>query len=335
MKFLLILFLLFSLPMNNKRSGEVSARSYIVMEQSSGEVLEGKDIYLTRSVASISKIMTAIIALESYKLYDIVTIGDEIDSAVGSAIYLQKGTKITIIDLVYGLLLRSGNDAALSIAYHIGNKSIDNFVNMMNQKAVELKMKNTVFNNPHGLDIDDDGNISCAYDMAILTRYCSNNELYKVISGTKNYRIINIGVWQNKNKLLHRYEYCTGGKTGFTSKARRTLVTTASKDNLDLIIVTLDCGNDFNNHQSLYERYFNKYIFYVFVDKGVNIVDEYKFYASSKYGTLISKEETKDLLILYCLDVERLLLTFKVCYKGGRIDEFGPYSIDKYERVNI
>lgn len=335
MKVLMMFLLLFSLPMKNIKKENISARSYIVMEQNSGEVLEGKDIYLQRSVASISKIMTAIIALESYKLYDIVTIGDEIDKTVGSAIYIKKGTQITIIDLVYGLLLRSGNDAALSIAYYLGNGSIENFVTKMNEKASELKMKNTIFNNPHGLDIDDDGNISCAYDMAILARYCNDNDLYRTICGTKKYHISNIGTWTNKNKLLHRYQYCTGGKTGFTSKARRTLVTTASKDNLDLIIVTLDCGNDFNTHQSLYEKYFNNYFYLVFVEKGINVIDEYKLDVSYKYGTLIKREDIKGLLIVYCLDIENLVLSFKVCYKTGIIDEFGPCYIKKIERITI
>ncbi len=335
MKILMIFLLLFSLPIKNEKKENISARSYIVMEQNSGEVLEGKDIYLQRSVASISKIMTAIIALESYKLYDIVTIGNEIDKAIGSAIYIKKGTQITLIDLVYGLLLRSGNDAALSIAHYLGNGDISNFVSKMNQKASELKMKNTVFNNPHGLDIDDDGNISCAYDMALLARYCNENELYRAINSTKKYHISNIGTWTNKNKLLHRYQYCTGGKTGFTSKARRTLITTASKDNLDLITVTLDCGNDFNIHQNIYENYFNNYYYLIFLEKGINRVDEYKFYVSYKLGILIKKEDVKGLLIVYCLDINSLILSFKVCYKNGNIDEFGPYYIEKIERVTV
>ncbi len=335
MKLLMIFLMLFSLPVKKEINENITARSYVVMEEHSGEVLEGKDIYLKRSVASISKIMTGIIALESYKLYDIVTIGDEIDSAIGSAIYIKKGTKITIIDLVYGLLLRSGNDAALSIAHYLGNGNINNFVDKMNEKARELKMKNTFFNNPHGLDIEDDGNISCAYDMALLAKYCNQNELFKTISGTKNYRIPNIGTWSNKNKLLHRYQYCTGGKTGFTSKARRTLITTASKDNLDLIIVTLDCGNDFNTHQKLYEKYFNSHLYLIFIDKGKNVIDEYVFYSSCKYGALIKRNQAKGLLIVYCLDVDRLMLTVKLCYQGGAIDEYGPYYLDKYERITL
>ena len=151
-------------------------------------------------------------------------------------------------------MLRSGNDAALTIASYVGG-NVDEFVKKMNEKAQEIGMKNTVFNNPSGLD-QEKGNYSTAYDMAILTSYAMKNETYRKIVSTKSYKVktnMNFYSWINKNKLLHTHKYSTGGKTGFTEIARRTLVTTASKDGVNLVAVTLNDGNDFNDHKNMFE----------------------------------------------------------------------------------
>ena len=197
---------------NVNNSENYYARCYIVYDAISEEVLEGKNISTIRSVASISKIMTAIIALESDYLFNVVTISDEIDDTIGSAIYLTKGEQITIIDLVYGLLLRSGNDCASSIAVNVA-KSKEDFVILMNEKAKELNMENTSFSNPSGLDINDDGNTSTVIDMAKLMGYCLQNELFCQIINTKKYKSQD-RVFINKNKLLKSYECLIGGKTG-------------------------------------------------------------------------------------------------------------------------
>ena len=146
---------------------ETSATSAILMDQDSNRILYAKDIHNVRSVASISKIMTAIVAIENGKLEKKITIGDEIDKAYGSGIYIKKGEKLTLENLLYGLMLRSGNDAALAIAHNVGG-SVSKFVEMMNEMANKIGMKNTTFNNPSGLD-EEDGNFSTAYDMALLT----------------------------------------------------------------------------------------------------------------------------------------------------------------------
>lgn len=266
MKKILFVLVLFLLPLNVSAFAE-SSTSAILMEQNSGRVLFQKNINEKRGVASISKIMTAILAIESDKLADIVTTNEVINKAYGSNIYLSIGEEIQLIDLVYGLMLRSGNDAALTIADYLGG--VDNFVVKMNEKAKELGMKNSVFNNPSGLD-DEGGNVLTAYDMALLTRYANSNEIYRMITGTKTYATktnLNNYVWKNKNKLLYSYEYTTGGKTGFTDKARRTLVTTAKKDNLELIVVTLNDGNDFQTHRNLFEYGFDNYNNYLVLDK--------------------------------------------------------------------
>lgn len=275
-KWLLILMILsFTIPYKTKAI-ETSARCAILMDTDSNRILYAKNIHEVRSVASISKIMTAILAIESGKLDDTVLIGDEILDAYGSAIYIKQGEEMTLRDLVYGLMLRSGNDAALVIANYVGG-DVNSFVDMMNQKARQIGMKNTTFNNPSGLD-EDKGNMSTAYDMAILTSYAMQNEDYKKIVKTKHHTVTtnkNVYSWTNKNKLLNTYKYTTGGKTGYTEIARRTLVSTASKDGLNLVVVTLNDGNDFLDHKSLHEYGFENYTNYYILREGIiNIYDE-------------------------------------------------------------
>lgn len=276
----LIVFILFLIlfPINTFAL-TTSAHSVIVMDQDSHRILYSKNINEQRSVASISKIMTGILACESGKLENKVKIGDEISKAYGSGIYIKKGEKLLLKDLTYGLMLRSGNDAALAIANYVGG-SVDDFVDMMNLKALELGMKNTTFNNPSGLD-EDKGNYSTAFDMALLTSYAMKNKDYKKIVGTKKYKLTtnkNVYSWTNKNKLLFRYKYITGGKTGFTKIARRTLVSTATKNNLNLVIVTLNDGNDFDDHQKLYEEFFSKYHNYTILKKNNIKLEDDKHY---------------------------------------------------------
>lgn len=275
-KWLLILMILsFTIPYKTKAI-ETSARCAILMDTDSNRILYAKNIHEVRSVASISKIMTAILAIESGKLDDTVLIGDEILDAYGSAIYIKQGEEMTLRDLVYGLMLRSGNDAALAIANYVGG-DVNSFVDMMNQKARQIGMKNTTFNNPSGLD-ENKGNMSTAYDMAILTSYAMQNEDYKTIVKTKHHTVTtnkNVYSWTNKNKLLNTYKYTTGGKTGYTEIARRTLVSTASKDGLNLVVVTLNDGNDFLDHKSLHEYGFENYTNYYILREGIiNIYDE-------------------------------------------------------------
>ena len=272
----IIVFLICLLILPKVQAISTSATSAILMDQDSKRILYSNNIHDVRSVASISKIMTAILAVESGKLDEVVTIGDEINSAYGSAIYIQKDEEMTLRDLVYGLMLRSGNDAAASIATYVGG-DMENFVKMMNEKAKEIGMKNTTFNNPSGLD-EDKGNYSTAYDMAILTSYAMQNETYREIVKTKKHTVKtnkNVYSWTNKNKLLSSYKYTTGGKTGYTEIARRTLVSTASKDGLNLVVVTLNDGNDFLDHKNLYEYAFENYTSYSILKEGdINIYDE-------------------------------------------------------------
>lgn len=300
-KFILLLLLIIPI---NIRAISTSAESAILMDIDSKRILYAENIHNVRSVASISKVMTALLAVESGKLKDKVTIGDEIDGSYGSGIYIKKGEVLTLQDLLYGLMLRSGNDASYSIAKYVGG-SVDNFVKMMNDKAIELGLKNTTFNNPNGLD-EDKGNYSTAYDMAMITSYAYNYEDFKKIMSTKKYTLktnMNTYIWYNKNKLLNTYEYATGGKTGYTLKAKRTLVNTASKDDLNLVVVTLNDGNDFQDHKNLFEYGFNNYASYQILRKGnITILNEeyytnYDFYIKNDFKYPLTEQE-KDLILL-------------------------------------
>lgn len=285
---------------------DINATSTILMDTDNHRIIYSKNIHESRSVASISKIMTAVLAVESGKLDDEVVINDSIKKAYGSAIYIQVGEKMTLKDLVYGLMLRSGNDAALAIADYVGN-GVDNFVSMMNHKAKEIGMKNSTFNNPSGLD-EEAGNFSTAYDMAILTSYAMQLKIYREIVKTKQYKLQtnkNTYVWNNKNKLLKLYDYTTGGKTGYTKIAKRTLVTTASKDGVNLVSVTLNDGNDFNDHMEMFEYAFSNYKNYNILKKGtINIYDEnyyknYILYIKNSFSYILTDNEKESISIKY------------------------------------
>lgn len=279
-------------------AGDYFARSYIVMDYNTGEVLESKEMNLQRSVASISKIMTAILAIENSSLESYVEVNNDILKAYGSSIYLKVGEVVTMKDLVHGLMLRSGNDAAVTIARGVSG-SIESFVELMNEKAKEIGMENTIFHNPSGLDIDDEGNLSTSYDMAVLMRYSLNNEIFRKITSTKEYKSNSHGIWLNKNKLLRQYEYTSGGKTGFTTKAKRTLVTSAKKGDMELIVVTLDCGGDFAMHKSLYEKYFNNYMTFKLLKEGINTFEEYELICDSNISVTLENREVEESSIVY------------------------------------
>ena len=286
-----------------------SATSTTLIDTASNRTIYANNENEIRSVASISKIMTAILAIESNKLDDDVIIKDYVSKAYGSGIYIKIGEKLKLIDLVYGLLLRSGNDAALAIANTVSD-SEEEFVNLMNKKAKELNMKDTTFNNPSGLDGKVmKGNFSTSHDMAILMSYCMKNETFRKITKTSSYKLntnMNNYYWVNKNKLLRNYKYANGGKTGFTEIAKRTLITSAKKGNTELVAVTLNDGNDFSDHKKLYEEAFKEYKTIKIIKKGyIQIPDEkfyknVKFYVKEKFNYTINDRD--EILIKYILD---------------------------------
>lgn len=229
---------------------ELSAASAILVDGESGRVLFEKNSRQRRAIASITKLMTALVAVETGKSLDEeVEIKPEWTGIEGSSIYLRPGEKISMKSLLYGLLLQSGNDAAVAIAgYCSGDTGA--FVEQMNVKAGELGMDETCFANPNGLS--EDGHYSTAYDMALLGRACLGNEILAEIMATRS---ITIGTrtFTNHNKLLWRYDGCTGMKTGYTERAGRTLVSSAESDGQTLVAVTLHAPDDWNDHSKLFD----------------------------------------------------------------------------------
>lgn len=246
--------------------------------------------------------MTAVLAIESGKLDDIVTINDSVLKSHGSGIYISVGEKISLRNLVYGLLLRSGNDAALAIEDYLGGHN--KFVKNMNKKAIEIGMDNTIFNNAHGLDDEEQGNYSTARDMALLMKYANNLYDFRIIDSTKKIMVetdIKTYSWTNKNKLLFKYKYANGGKTGYTKKAKRTLVTSASKNRINLIVVTFNDPDDFDTHKMLYEYGFSNYKNYLIINKDkVKIKSkkyEGKLYVKNNYYYLMTNNERDNINI--------------------------------------
>lgn len=284
MKKLLLLCVLFLFYISSVDASVNSARSYTLMDMNTGRVLESKDKDNPMLIASITKIMTCVLAIESNRLDEIVVVDDSILKAYGSGIYIQIGEEITLRDLLYGLMLRSGNDASVMVASYISG-SEEEFVKRMNNKAKEIGMKNTIFLNSSGLDNSDNGNYSTTYDMALLTRYAMGYDEYRNIVGTKKYKVktnYKTYIWHNKNKLLEE-DYITGGKTGFTKKAGRTLVSSAKYNNKEFIVVTIKDGDDWNTHKDLYKKANDKYINYLVLDKDKFKVSNDTYYKNNLY----------------------------------------------------
>ena len=301
-KILLLLFVMLSLIYTPRVNASTeSATSYVLLDQDTNRVLLSKNKDKPMLIASITKIMTCIIALENKNISDLVVVDDSIKESYGSGIYISVGEEITLKDLLYGLMLRSGNDAAIMISTYVSG-SVDSFVDLMNQKAKEIGMKNTIFHNPSGLDNNTIGNTSTAYDMALLTSYAMQNKTYREIVKTKKYTAktnLKTYIWHNKNKLL-QYDYITGGKTGYTEKAKRTLVSTASKNNLNLVVVTIKDSDDWNTHKSLYEYAFDNYKSYNILNKKTFSIPKDKYYDSlyikNDVSIILNINETKNVI---------------------------------------
>ena len=301
-----------------------TARQYILMDETTGRVLQGKNYHTPMLIASITKILTCVIAIESRKLDKTVVVDEVINESYGSGIYIEVGEEIKLRDLLYGLMLRSGNDAALMIAKYVSG-DVETFVETMNSKAKEIGMINSTFVNPSGLDNTDGGNYSTAYDMALLTRYAMQYEEYQKIVSTKKYTVKTnkkTYVWKNKNKLLSE-DYITGGKTGYTEKARRTLVSTGSNNNMKLIVVTINDSDDWNTHKDLYNYTFSNYIAYrVLNKKTFSIIgDTYyngTFYINNNVYIPFKKTELASL-------IGKIELEKKTIYQNN--DKVGRYLI--------
>lgn len=220
---------------------KINARAAIIYDRKTKQIIWGKNENEKRAMASTTKIMTALVVLENSNLSDVVTISKKAAGTGGSRLKISTGDKITINDLLYGLMLRSGNDAAVALAEYVGG-SIEGFADLMNKKAKELGLSNTNFVTPHGLDNED--HYTTAYELAVITDYALNNETLAKIVNTKSTAISINGNSRNiynTNELLGYMSGVDGVKTGFTNGAGRCLVTSCTRDNNQIITVVLGC----------------------------------------------------------------------------------------------
>ena len=232
-----------------------SAAAAVLMDADSGRVLYQQNASERMRIASTTKIMTALVAIENGDLSETVTVRRLETLVEGSSMYLKEGEQLTLETLLYGLLLCSGNDAALVIARAVGGTQ-ERFVDMMNRKAAALGMEDTSFANPNGLD--EEGHYSTAMDMAKLSCAAVNNETLMRIASTKS---VTIGgrTMYNHNKLLSYVDGCIGLKTGYTRAAGRTLLSCTQRNGQRLVAVTLQDGNDWVDNQQLYDYGFSAY----------------------------------------------------------------------------
>ncbi|MBO5315193.1 MAG: D-alanyl-D-alanine carboxypeptidase [Clostridia bacterium] len=231
----------------------ISAKAAVLYQPDTDSFIFTKNENTRLPMASTTKIMTALVALENSDLNDYVQIDSSAVGIEGSSAYLKEGEVLTMEELIYALLLRSANDAAAAIACHISGDT-ESFADMMNERAEALGLKNTYFKNPHGLD--DEGHYTTAHDLALIAAEALKNDSFKKISSTykKSFATEDMTrLYVNHNKLLNMYDGAIGIKTGYTKKSGRCLVGAAERDGLTFITVTLDAPDDWRDHMALFD----------------------------------------------------------------------------------
>lgn len=276
---------------------DISSRGAVVIEQTSGKVLWGKNAHERLPMASTTKIMTALVAIENSSLDEIVTVPSEAYGTEGSSMYLALGEKVSMKDLLYGLMLSSGNDAAVAIAVHVG-KSVEGFVNMMNERARGLGLVNTHFVTPNGLH--DDEHYTTAYELALVAREAMNNETFREIVSTVYYSTEtgnSVRYLKNKNKLLWQYEGATGIKTGYTKAAGKCLVFSADKGGMETVGVVLNSGNIFVDSANMLNHAHENYQMQTFASRG-DVLARVRVSGSGK--KLLALTVNEDIILPVC-----------------------------------
>ena len=293
-----------------------SAKSMCVIDKDSGRILYSKNPYEKLPMASTTKVVTAITVLEHCDdLDEKIVVADESIGVEGTSIYLRKDEEIRVIDLLYGLMLRSGNDSATALACHVAG-GVDEFADMMNETAEKVGATSSHSTNPHGLD--DPDHYTTAYDLSLITAYALGNLTFKEIVSTRNYVIEATNksdkrYLTNKNKLLLNLPGCCGVKTGFTSKAGRCLVSALEQDGSTAVCVVLNCGPMFEESSALLTSAFEEYDFVKLIDKDKEIYNEYiidesegklYLYAEEDFYYPLKKLEMRSVRIKYTVDLD-------------------------------
>lgn len=280
----------------------VSAKKAVLMDADTGRLLYEKDAHSRSLIASTTKIMTALIICEQCNVLDRMKIPAEAVGIEGSSMYLREGEVLTLQELLYGLMLSSGNDAAVALAIYCGG-TVEGFVQLMNDKAFRLGLQGTHFENPNGLDSPN--HYSTARDLAVLAAYAMKNPIFYQTVSTKSVRFGGRSL-QNHNKLLWRVDGADGVKTGFTKAAGRILVSSATRQGRRLICVTINDGNDWQDHSTLLEEGFSRYTPNQIVEQGecmgaVSVLggesEQVQLLAAENFRYPLSAEENPEILL--------------------------------------
>lgn len=293
-----------------------SAKAMCVLDKDSKRILYSKNEAEKLPMASTTKVATAITVIDNCtNLDETITVNDKAVGVEGTSIYLKKNEQIKVRDLLYGLMLRSGNDSATALAYHVGG-SVEGFARLMNDMARKVGATNTHFVNPHGLDNKE--HYTTAYDLALITAYALNNPIFKEIVSTKTHIIpatnqADKRYLTNKNRLLSSLEGCCGVKTGFTSNAGRCLVSACERDGHTRVCVVLNCGPMFEESADILENSFIDFRDVQIIDKNKQIYNEYiddeqsgrlYLYAGDNFYFPVRRNEYDDITLKYNVKLE-------------------------------
>ena len=361
-KLLVFLFIFFPCISLANNIPTISGKNAIAIEVNSGRILYEKNGFNKASIASTTKIMTLIVALENNLLDDTVVVSKKAAWTGGSSVNLKEGDKIKLSEILYGLMLNSGNDAAVAIAEHTAG-NLEEFAKLMNEKAKEIGALNTNFVTPHGLDTE--GHYSTAYDMAIISKYALQNPIIAKIVSTQYYTMHFLDgktkELKNTNPLLSFYEGISGMKTGYTGMAGRCLIATAKRNDLNIIVVTLGEPSSklrINDTVKILDYCFNNYKMYdlrelypinfsMKIKKSIKekITPIYKnslilpLLSSEKENIIIRKYLTEELIAPIEINQHVGKIQFKTGNEVlGEIEICSPYSVNKttvWEYYNI
>lgn len=353
---LLTIIMICTISIAESNVPKIDTLSAIAIEPNSGRILYEKNGFSKRPMASTTKIMTIILAVENGNMDDIVTVSKRAAQIGGSTVDLKVGDKIKLSELLYGLMLNSGNDAGIAVAEHIG-ESVENFASMMNNKAIEIGAYNTSFTSPHGLDNPE--HYSTAYDMAIITRYALKNPKIAKIVKTIEYNMKFIDgkskQLRNTNPLLTAYEGTKGVKTGYTGMAGKCLVSSVKRNGMEIIAVTLGSQSSqirikdsisilnycFNNYELMDLREIYKEKIEVGVLKGKKEKIKGKF--KNGYIIPIQKKEIKDVKIIKnfsdniyaSVEEHSILGNIEFKLKDEKLGEIEILAVEEIKRLNF
>lgn len=352
-KLIFIILILFPCVSLANSIPNISGKNAIAIETSSGRILYEKNAFSKANIASTTKIMTAIVAIEKNSLDDIVVVSKKAAQTGGSSVDLKENDKIKLSELLYGLMLNSGNDSAVAIAEHTAG-SVEGFAKLMNEKAKEIGALNTNFVTPHGLDVTD--HYSTAYDMAIISRYALTNKTIAKLVSTQYYTMTFVDgktkQLKNTNPLLSFYSGISGMKTGYTGMAGKCLVASAKRNDLEIIVVTLGEPSSklrINDTVKILDYCFNNYKMYNLkklypINFSVNIEKAFKRDITPIYKNSLllplSNDEKENIKVKKYID-ENLIAPVEMNQKVGKIqfkignevlgeiELCSPYQVDR------